>query len=110
MSIIHGGPIIRSGTGVLTQINVFTCLPANQAALIALLEQSARSVSDVDGWISASIHRGLEGDKVVNYAQSRDQAARDAIMRRLRSGGWFERNARLGTAHPGLYEVAVALE
>ena len=42
-------PIITSGTGVITQINVFTCLPANQAALIALLSEGAASVSDVEG-------------------------------------------------------------
>jgi hypothetical protein len=102
-------PIITSGTGVITQINVFTCDPANQAALIALLTEGARSVSDVEGWISASIHRGREGDKVVNYAQVRDAAAQERVMARLRASDFFVRNAALGTAHPGLYDVAVTI-
>jgi len=103
-------PMIMSGTGVITQINVFTCTPANQAALIALLIEGAKSVSDVEGWMSASIHRGLAGDAVVNYAQCRDQAAQDRVIERLRASDFFARNAKLGTAHPGLYEVAATME
>ncbi|MES2056754.1 MAG: antibiotic biosynthesis monooxygenase [Pseudomonadota bacterium] len=101
--------IIESGSGVLTQINLFTCRPENQQALIALLRESAAAVSDVDGWISASIHRGLEGDRVVNYAQSRDAAAQAAVMARLRAGGYLACNTALGTAHPGLYEVVATI-
>ncbi len=102
-------PIITSGTGIITQINVFTCDPANQAALIALLAEGARSVSDVEGWMSASIHRGLAGDRVVNYAQVRDPAAQERVMARLRAADFFTRNAALGKAHPGLYEVALTI-
>jgi hypothetical protein len=35
-------PLIRSGEGVITQINVFTVSPENQQALIDLVQNAAR--------------------------------------------------------------------
>jgi len=103
-------PRIRENEGVITQVNVFECLPENQAALIELLNDAAQAVSDIDGWISASIHRNAEGTRVVNYAQCRDMASWEQVMKRLWADGWIERNKALGTAHPGLYEVVVTIE
>ncbi len=82
--------------------------PANQAALIALLvegqDRSAMWRVDVRQHASRA-----QGDRVVNYAQVRDQAAQDRVMARLMARDFFARNAALGTAHPGLYEVAVTI-
>jgi hypothetical protein len=36
--------------------------------------------------------------------------AAEHVIRRLRDGGYFERNKALGEAHPGLYEVVFALD
>jgi quinol monooxygenase YgiN len=102
-------PIITSAD-MVTQINVFTCEPADQPELLALLREAAQSVRDVDGWISASLHREIEGSRVVNYAQCRDMAAWQRVMARLRAGGFLERNRALGVAHPGLYEVDWVLD
>src|SRR5882757_6951128 len=49
------------------QVNVFTCEPENQQALIDVLIESARSVRHIPGWLSANIHRSLDGRQVVNY-------------------------------------------
>lgn len=54
----------------LTLINTFTVKPENQEALINLLKSATDEVfKKIDGFISASIHRGVEGTKVVNYVQ-----------------------------------------
>lgn len=102
-------PIIQPDAGVVTQINVFTCEPENRTALLALLREAAKVASEVDGWLSASLHREIGGSRVVNYAQCRDMASWEAVMARLKEGDFLERNRRLGTAHPGLYHVDWAL-
>jgi hypothetical protein len=103
-------PTIVAGNGVVTQINVFTTTPDRQQALIDLLIEAAAFAQSTPGWMSASLHRSLDGTRVVNYAQCRDMASQEAVMARLREGNFFERNKQLGTAAPGLYEVAYTLE
>jgi Antibiotic biosynthesis monooxygenase len=103
-------PVIKSNTGIVTQINVFTVPEGGQEALIDFLAESARFASTTPGWISASIHRSFDGTRVVNYAQSESAEAAQRVFARLRDGGWLERNKALGEAHPGLYEVVMTLE
>ena len=103
-------PVIQASKGIVTQINVFTVEPGNQQALIDLLRESAEFASRIEGWISASIHRSLDGTRVVNYAQSRDMESSQRVIEALRTAGYLERNKLLGEAHPGLYEVVATLE
>jgi hypothetical protein len=103
-------PSIQANTPVITQINVFTVPENGQQALIELLTEAARFASTTPGWISASVHRSLDGTRVVNYAQSESMEAAKRIIERLREGGWLERNQALGEAHPGLYEVVFTLQ
>jgi antibiotic biosynthesis monooxygenase (ABM) superfamily enzyme len=98
--------VIQTNDGVITQINMFTVVPERQQELIALLSEAAAFASDIPGWVSASIHRSLDGTKVVNYAQSKDLESAQNIINALREAGWLDRNKALGDAHPGLYEVA----
>ncbi len=103
-------PIIRAGSGVITQINVFTMPEGGQQALIELLHEAAVSCRAIPGWMSASLHRSVDGTRVVNYAQASDQAAMRRVFEHLQANGFLERNKVLGTAHPGLYEVALTVE
>ena len=103
-------PIIRTGTGTVTQINTFTVAAADQQSLIDLLTEAAHFSQDVPGWLSASLHRSLDGTRVVNYAQSDSMGSARLVIDRLRAAGYLDRNAALATAHPGLYEVAFTLE
>ena len=103
-------PIIRADTGVITQINVFTVPEGGQQALIDLLREAAMGCRGIPGWMSASLHRSLDGTRVVNYAQAQDQAAMRRVFEHLWNGGFLDRNQTLGQAHPGLYEVALTVE
>jgi hypothetical protein len=103
-------PTIKANTQVVTQINVFTVPEGGQQALIDALTEAAIFASTTRGWISASVHRSIDGTHVVNYAQSESREAAQLIIERLRSGGWLDRNKALGKAHPGLYEVVFTLE
>ncbi len=103
-------PIIQAQSGLVTQINVFTVLEGGQEPLIAHLREAALAAREVEGWISASLHRSLDGTRVVNYAQSADADAAARVIAHLRAKGLIDGNKRFGEAHPGLYEVVHTLE
>ncbi|GHH43777.1 antibiotic biosynthesis monooxygenase family protein [Lentzea cavernae] len=102
-------PIIRVGPTV-TQINVFTVEPDRQQPLIDYLAAAAQVASEVPGWMSASLHRSLDGTRVVNYAQSESHDAAQRVFQHLKSRGMIEGNKAFGQAHPGLYEVSFTLD
>ncbi|WP_319452691.1 MULTISPECIES: antibiotic biosynthesis monooxygenase [unclassified Mycobacterium] len=103
-------PTIEPNTTIVTQINVFTVPEDGQQALIDFLIQAATFASTTPGWISASVHRSIDGTRVVNYAQSESLEAAQRVVDRLRREGWLDRNKALGQANPGLYEVVFTLD
>ena len=103
-------PIIVPNTPIVTQINVFTVPPNGQQPLIDNLARAAAVASEVDGWLSASLHRSLDGTRVVNYAQSADEDAAMRVIAHLVEHGLIDANHAYGTAHPGLYEVVHTLD
>src|SRR5260370_776990 len=73
-------PTISKDKKLLTLINVFTVEPAKQQQLVALLTHATESsVRHVTGFISASLHRSLDGTRVVMYAQWRSVEDYDAM-------------------------------
>jgi quinol monooxygenase YgiN len=63
---------ISAKSDVVTLINVFTVEPANQRRLVELLTQATEvSVRRAPGFVSASLHRSIDGTKVTMYAQWR---------------------------------------
>ncbi|MFB6163740.1 MAG: antibiotic biosynthesis monooxygenase [Haloarculaceae archaeon] len=65
---------------VVTLVNVFTVDPDRQAALVDALITATESVMrDVPGFVSANIHRSLDGERVVNYAQWESVEAFEAM-------------------------------
>jgi Antibiotic biosynthesis monooxygenase len=97
--------IIRANSGVVTQINVFTVPVGGQQMLIDVLTEAIMCAREEPGWLSANLHKSLDGTRIVNYAQSESAAAADAIIGRLKRAGFLDRNKAYGEAHPGLYEV-----
>ena len=63
-------PEIRAAAEYATFINTFRCQPANQSQVVQInvdiVEQVARTFP---GFISASVHRSLDGTRVFNYLQ-----------------------------------------
>lgn len=102
-------PIIRIDRTV-TQINTFTVEPGRQDQLIEHLARSARVAAEVPGWLSASLHRSLDGTRVVNYAQSVDLEAAHRVIEHLLAQGMIQANKAFGQADPGLYEVAFTVD
>lgn len=103
-------PVIRANSPVITQINVFTVPAGGQQDLIDYLARAAKVAREVDGWISASLHRSLDGTRVVNYAQSEGEHASRKVIEHLKAKGLIEGNKAYGVSNPGLYEVVFTLE
>ena len=102
-------PTIEANTGVVTQINVFTCAPEKQQALIEHLIRAATFAKQIPGWMSASIHKGLDGKSVVNYAQAENDEAQARIFAALKDNGYIDQGHTYGDAHPGLYHAVFTL-
>lgn len=92
--------LIRVGSA-LTQINVFTVEPDRQEPLIEYLARAARVASEVPGWMSASLHHGLDGTRVVNYAQSEDLDAAQRVLQHLKARRMLECTKGFDQPHPG---------
>lgn len=98
---------IRKGREVLTLVNVFTVKPENQQPLVDLLiEATEQTMKRLPGFISASIHRSLDGTKVVNYAQWRSKNDFDAMRQNPEARPHMEAAAALAAFDPILCEVA----
>jgi quinol monooxygenase YgiN len=67
---------------VVVLINVFTVDPAKQQQLVDLLDKATEAVMrQQPGFISANIHRSLDGTRVTNYAQWRSQEHFQAMLK-----------------------------
>lgn len=97
---------IAKGTGFVTLINVFTVEPENQQQLIDLLIQATEvGVRSKPGFISASLHKSLDGTKVTMYAQWR--SAQDYQSMRKDPGPlpYLHQALSIAKFEPGMYEV-----
>jgi quinol monooxygenase YgiN len=86
-------------------INVFTVAPENQQQLIDILTAATRGAVDQEpGFISATLHRSLDGSKVTMYARWRDAEAY-AAMRRKPGRPFLAQALQIATFEPGMYEI-----
>lgn len=73
---------ISKDNKVVTLVNVFTVVPENQQRLINLLvEATEKTMKHVPGFVSANIHKSLDGVRVVNYAQWRSREDFAAMLK-----------------------------
>jgi heme-degrading monooxygenase HmoA len=91
---------------LVTLINVFSVQPANQKLLLELLALATEtSVRHAPGFISASLHRGLDGTKVTTYAQWRSLGDYEAMRGNPGPARYLEEALTIATFEPGTYEV-----
>src|SRR6266404_375336 len=91
---------------LVTLINVFTVEPANQQQLLELLARATEtSVRHAPGFISSSLHRGLDGTKVTMYAQWRSAEDYQAMRENPAPLPYFQEALAIAKFDPGMYEV-----
>ncbi|HEX4203902.1 MAG TPA: antibiotic biosynthesis monooxygenase family protein [Ktedonobacteraceae bacterium] len=99
---------IEKDRNLTTLINVFTVAPERQQDLMdVLIDATASVMRKLPGFVSANLHKSLDGTKVVNYAQWRSQADFEAMQRNPEATRHMQQAAQLAQHfEPLLYEVA----
>ena len=99
--------IISKENRLVTLINVFTVDPQHQQELVDILvEATAKVMRDMPGFISANIHKSLDGAKVVNYAQWASKEAFEAMLHNEQAQSHMLKAENIAKAQPHLYEVS----
>lgn len=97
---------IRVGDQVVALINVFSCTPENQQRLVEAWQRGTDEIMRyLPGFISANIHRSLDGTKVINYAQWASREAFQASLADPKVLTYFNELSQIGTPAPVLAEV-----
>jgi len=105
-STVTAESVIRPDHAVVTLINTFTVEPADQQRLIEIWQRSTEeTIRHLPGFVSANIHRSLDGSKVVNYAQWESRESFIAMLNDPDAAAWLRRLAEIGTPAPVLCEV-----
>ena len=100
-------PEITAGNGHVTQITVAEAEDGKQDELLRLMTERAQFMSRQPGFVSISLHRSLDGKRIVNYVQ---WASRDQLVAAHHTDEFRAKWPDVGNAAEGiglnLYEVA----
>ena len=104
-------PQIRTDHPLVTQITIVESEPGKQDEALSLMTERAQFMARQPGFISISLHRSLDGRRIVNYVQWRNrdllQAAHQAPEFRKE---WRRFDQVADDIDPHLYEVAQVLD
>jgi quinol monooxygenase YgiN len=97
---------IATGDRPMTVINVFTVAPHQQGRLIELLTRATESsIRHIPGFVSAALHRSLDGSKVTMYAQWATPEDYDRMRARPDASPVLTEALSIARFEPGFYEV-----
>ena len=85
-------------------INVFKCQPDKQELLLELLVALMQSQRALPGFVSATLHRGLNGKTVANHAVWRSVDDWKAMTRSHEVSAAMNPIMAIATFEPNLYE------
>ena len=109
--IIRYMTIIKKDNNVTTLINVFTVDYSNQQRLVdILIETTEQVMNKQEGFISANIHKSLDGTRVVNYAQWESKEAFEKMLKNPKAIVHMNEVLTIAKADGSLYEVAFVEE
>jgi quinol monooxygenase YgiN len=104
-------PQIQIDQQPITQITIIEAEPEKQTEALSLMRKRAQFMQKQPGFISISLHRSLDGRRIVNFIQWENrellQAAHQSPEFR-REWGQFERLT--DDIDPHLYEVAEIID
>ena len=91
-------------------INVFKVQPEKQDALIEMLAAMTRAQVGLPGFVSATLHRGLNGKTVANHAVWRSVEDWKAMTRDPGVAAAMSPIMAIATFEPNLYEAGEVIE
>ena len=100
-------PQIRTEHQPVTQITIVESDPDKQAAALAVMAERARFMARQPGFVSISLHRSLDGRRIVNYVQWQSRALLEAAHKSPEfRKAWGEFDSLTADIDPHLFEVA----
>jgi heme-degrading monooxygenase HmoA len=99
-------PHIRTENQPVTQITVIEPEPGKQAEALALMTERSRFMARQPGFVSISLHRSVDGRRIVNYVQWQSRELLKAAHKSpefRKEWGQFDRVTE--EIDPHLYEV-----
>src|SRR5260370_8376794 len=98
--------MVQSYAGqAVTLINVFTVDPADQQRLVDLLTRATEGIVDrAKGFISATLHRSVDGKKVAMYALCRSAEDYQAMRDDPRPLPFLQEALNFATFHPARHD------
>jgi heme-degrading monooxygenase HmoA len=104
-------PSIQTSQQPVTQITIVEAEPGKQGDALSLMAERARFMARQPGFISISLHRSLDGRRIVNYVQWKNRdllhAAHQSPEFRKEWGHFDELTDDID---PHLYEVAQVVD
>jgi heme-degrading monooxygenase HmoA len=95
---------------VVTLINVFTIEPENQQRLVDMLvEATEKTMKNLPGFVSANIHKSVDGVRVTNYAQWRSREDFEAIFNNPEAIAHMKPIMEIAKFDAHLYEVVESI-
>jgi heme-degrading monooxygenase HmoA len=104
-------PHIQPGKQPVTQITIVEADPDKQSEVLALMTERARFMAHQPGFISISLHRSLDGRRIVNYVQwQSSELLRSAHKSPEFRKEWRHFDQIAEDIDPHLYEVAQVVD
>ncbi len=98
---------ISKDAKVVTLINVFTVEPENQQKLVDLLiDATEKTMKNLPGFVSASLHKSLDKVRVTNYAQWRSKEDFEAMLKNPEATAHMKPIVAIAQFDAHLYEVS----
>src|SRR6266567_4400371 len=104
-------PQIQTDHRTVTQITVIEAEPEKQQEALSLMAERARFMARQPGFVSISLHRSLDGRRIVNYVQWQN---RELLQSAHKSPdfrkAWGKFDDLTDQIDPHLYEVTEVIE
>lgn len=104
-------PSIQADNQPVTQITIIEAEPDKQAEALAVMSERAGFMSRQPGFVSISLHRSLDGRRIVNYIQWENrESLRLAHKSPEFRKEWSHFDRVTDTIDPHLYEVVQVID
>lgn len=105
-----GPPMTDTAPDPVVLINVYTCKPERLDELMELLAVMVRAQREADGFISATLHRGLNGKVAAVHAVWRSREDWKEMARGAAINAAMEPIMAIATFAPHLYEAGEVID
>ena len=105
----EGSLDVRQAEMVILETGDIALVPAKTLVSTLLIDSTEQTMKHLPGFVSANIHRSLDGKKVVNYAQRKSNADFEAMRNNPKAATHMQAAGKLAKFEPIVCEVSDAI-